>query len=161
MYLIHSWFHGEIKGLLELFPTFLLFLKLEWGQNKSTGLNQESWFNCAQRPAELGLIFACPAQRERWRGIGCSPQEILGMITRRFPVATTLPGITLPNWEGSAEGHLVFLCPPPWEVKIRINDLWVVIFTKFHCGLWIDCKLRFSCHWSWFHTFLSGNCWVY
>ena len=27
--------------------------------------------------------------------------------------------------------------PPPERVKTRLNTLWVVIFTKSHCGLWI------------------------
>jgi len=80
-------------------------------------LNQESGFNCAQRPAELDLIFACPAQRERWREIGCSPQEILGVFTRRFPVAATLPGITLPNREAVQRDTGVSLPPHPEKLK--------------------------------------------
>lgn len=50
-----------------------------------------------------------------------------------FIIPTTLLGSWLPN----REGCVVCLSPNPERVKIRLNALLVLIFTKFHCGLWI------------------------
>ena len=145
------------RGSLNSFLHF--FFSWSWSEDK---INQLVWTRSHDSTVPSGqqsLTLSFPALPKTGGELGAHPRKYWACYPQ-VPCCLHFTRKTLPSWEGSAKGQLVFLCLPPREVKVRINALWVVIFTKFHCGLWIDCKLWFPNHWSRFHTFLSGNCWV-
>lgn len=82
---------------------------------------------CAQGCAEFPcLSLPCPSTR----GVPCSLQKLRGVLALWLSVPSTSLGPVLPE---RAAGLSVF--PTPRE--LRLLALLVIIFTKFHCGLWI------------------------
>ena len=61
-----------------------------------------------------------------------SPQDTLGTLTLRFSAPAVRRVPHCPTERAGA-----YLPPNPEKVKIRQNCLWVVIFSKSRCGLWI------------------------
>lgn len=94
-------------------------------------LCQEPGFSSAVAwRASSPLSPSCP----RVGGIWCSSQNILGVFTLRFLVPAAQWG-----WlcRGDNCASPAYWSPNPERVKIRLNTLRVVIFTKSDCGLWI------------------------
>lgn len=93
--------------------------------------------SCAQWLAEPELISLYPTQR--LRAFVVPTLENTGHIYLQPPCLHYLARFHAAWQRGLfVEGTAgVYLSPNPGRVKLRLNALWVVIFTKFHCGLWI------------------------